>query len=121
MSDILKKAIALGLGITAASRDKVQQFVDELVVKGELGQSESRDVVNRLIARGEEHRSEIKRMVQEQVRKVLADLDVATKQDLEDLERRMTAASTASTASTETVVTPETPAPPAKPTGPPSF
>jgi polyhydroxyalkanoate synthesis regulator phasin len=90
MSDILKKAISLGLGITAVSREKVQQFVDELVVKGELGKSEAMDVMNRLIARGEEQQSEIKRMVQDQVKKVLADLDVATKQDLRDLEKKLT-------------------------------
>jgi polyhydroxyalkanoate synthesis regulator phasin len=90
MSDILKKAISLGLGITAVSREKVQQFVDELVIKGELGKSEAKDVVNRLIARGEEQQSEIKRMVQDQVKKVLADLDVATKQDLRDLEKKLT-------------------------------
>lgn len=88
MSDILRKAIALGLGITAVSREKVQQFVDELVVKGELGRNESKEVVDRLIARGEEQQSEIKRMVQDQIRKILADMDVATKQDLQELEQK---------------------------------
>jgi polyhydroxyalkanoate synthesis regulator phasin len=89
MSDFLKKAVSLGLGITAASREKVQQFVDEMVVKGELGKAESRDVVDRLIARGEEHQMELKRMVQDQVKKILAELDVATKEDLRELERKM--------------------------------
>ncbi len=67
---------------------KVQQFVDELVVKGELGRNESKEVVDRLIARGEEQQSEIKRMVQDQIRKILADMDVATKQDLQELEQK---------------------------------
>jgi polyhydroxyalkanoate synthesis regulator phasin len=89
MSDLLKKVISLGLGITVASRDKVQQFVDEMVAKGELGKSESKDVVNRLIARGEEQQLEIKRMVQDQVKKILAELDIATKQDLRELEQKM--------------------------------
>ncbi|GIP40468.1 hypothetical protein J31TS4_37480 [Paenibacillus sp. J31TS4] len=92
MSDLLRKAISLGLGITAVSREKVQQFVDELVVKGELGQSEAKEMANKLIARGEEHQGELKRMVQEQVRKLLAEFDVATKQDLRELEQRLTSA-----------------------------
>lgn len=93
MSDLLKKALALGLGITAVSREKVQQFVDEMVAKGEVGKNESRAVVDRLIARGEEHQNEIKRMVQEQVKKILAELDIATKEDLRELEQKMMNAS----------------------------
>jgi polyhydroxyalkanoate synthesis regulator phasin len=92
MSDILKRAIALGLGLTAVSKEKVEQFVDDLVAKGEVAQSESKEAVNRLIARGEEQRLEIKRMVQDQVKKILSDLDVATKQDLKDLEHKLKAA-----------------------------
>jgi polyhydroxyalkanoate synthesis regulator phasin len=90
MSDILKKAIALGLGLTAVSKEKVEQFVEDLVANGEVAQSESKDAVNRLIARGEEQRLEIKRMVQDQVKRILSDLDVATKQDLKDLEHKLT-------------------------------
>jgi polyhydroxyalkanoate synthesis regulator phasin len=89
MSELLRKAVALGLGLTAASKDKVQQFVDEMVLKGELGKNESRDVVNDLISRGEEHRLELKRIVHEQVKKVFAELDVATKQDLRELEQKI--------------------------------
>jgi polyhydroxyalkanoate synthesis regulator phasin len=92
MNDILRKALSLGIGITAISREKVQQFVDELVEKGEMANSESKDVVNRLIARGEEQQNEIKRMVQDQVKKILADLDVATKQDLVNLENKLNSA-----------------------------
>jgi polyhydroxyalkanoate synthesis regulator phasin len=92
MNDILRKALMFGLGITALSREKIQPFVDELVEKGEMARDESKDVVNRLIARGEEQQNEIKRMVQGQLKKILADLDVATKQDLMDLEKKLNSA-----------------------------
>jgi polyhydroxyalkanoate synthesis regulator phasin len=91
MSDMLRKAISLGLGLTAYSREKAQQFVDEMVLKGELGKNESKDVINQLIEKGEQQQFEIKRMVQEQVKKVLDELDVATKQDLRDLEQKLSA------------------------------
>jgi polyhydroxyalkanoate synthesis regulator phasin len=89
MSDLLRKAVALGLGITVASKEKVQQFVDEMVLKGELGKNESRDAVNDLISKGEEQRLELKRIVQDQVKNLLAELDVATKQDLRELEQKI--------------------------------
>jgi polyhydroxyalkanoate synthesis regulator phasin len=97
MNDIIKKAISLGIGITEVSREKAQQFVDEMVKKGEMAQSESKDVVNRLIERGEEQQNEMKRMVQDQVRKILNGLDIATKQDLKDLEMRLQTSNSPST------------------------
>ena len=70
MNEFLRKAVSLGIGITAVSREKVQQFVDEMVEHGEMAHNESNDVVNRLIARGEEQQIEIKRIVQDQVKKI---------------------------------------------------
>ncbi|WP_040950707.1 phasin family protein [Gorillibacterium massiliense] len=116
MSDFIKKALSLGLGVTAVSKEKVQSFVDELVMKGELGQNESKDLVNNLIAKGQEQQSEIMRMVREQVKKILVELDVATKQDLLDLEAKLSgtapvssdSSATDASASSESANNPET-------------
>lgn len=42
MSDLFKKAISLGVGLTIVSKEKVEKVVDELVKRGELAPSESR-------------------------------------------------------------------------------
>ncbi|WP_207802215.1 phasin family protein [Paenibacillus xerothermodurans] len=91
MTDLLKKAVFLGVGATIASKEKIQQMVDEFVVRGELGQSESKLLVESLVAKGEEQRSQIKQLVQEQVTKILNELNIATKQDLQLLENRLAA------------------------------
>jgi polyhydroxyalkanoate synthesis regulator phasin len=89
MSDLLRKAVSLGLGATIAGKEKIQQIVDELVVKGELGQREAKDLVTNLAAKGEEQRDHLKQMVQDQVKRVLDELNIATKQDLKELEERL--------------------------------
>ncbi|GGN93572.1 phasin family protein [Saccharibacillus kuerlensis] len=89
MSDLLKKALSLGIGLTVASKEKVEKVVDDLVKKGEIAPSESKAVVSKLIERGEEERSAIKGMVQEQVRRVLQDLDVPAGSDVVSLEQRI--------------------------------
>ena len=89
MSDLLKKALSLGIGLTVASKEKVEKVVDDLVKKGEIAPSESKAVVNKLIERGEEERNTIKNMVQEQVRRVLQDLDVPAGSDVASLEQRV--------------------------------
>ncbi|WP_144027075.1 phasin family protein [Paenibacillus sp. FSL R7-0273] len=89
MSDLFKKAISLGVGLTIVSKEKVEKAVDELVKRGELAPSESRALVDRLVERGEEERSSFKTAVQEQVQKVLRDLKVPVKSDIEELEARI--------------------------------
>ena len=91
ISEVMKKAIALGLGITAMSKEKAERLVEELVRKGEVKPGESQELLSRLLQRGEEERAELKTMVQEQLRAVLAELRVATKEDVERLEARLSA------------------------------
>jgi len=91
MNELLKKAISLGVGITVASKEKIESVVDELVKKGEVAPSESKELVASLIAKGEEGRAEMKRSVREYVQKLLAELHVATKDDIERLEKRLDA------------------------------
>lgn len=89
MSDLFKKALSLGIGLTVASKEKVEKTVEELVKKGEIAPSESKAVVNKLIERGEEERSVIKNMVQEQVRRVLKEIDVPAGSEVDSLEQRI--------------------------------
>ncbi|CAM3553521.1 MULTISPECIES: phasin family protein [Paenibacillus] len=89
MSDLFKKAISLGLGLTVVSKEKVEKIVDDLVKRGELAPTESKALVNRLIERGEEEQSQIKTYIYEQVQRVLSELDVPKGTDVASLEQRI--------------------------------
>jgi polyhydroxyalkanoate synthesis regulator phasin len=89
MSDLLKKAISLGVGLTIVSKEKVEKVVEELVKRGELAPSESRALVDRLIERGEEERGMFKSAVQEQVQRVLKEMNVPVQNDIAELEGRI--------------------------------
>ncbi|MEK5450286.1 phasin family protein [Paenibacillus sp. FSL R7-0331] len=89
MSDLFKKAISLGVGLTIVSKEKVEKAVDELVKRGELAPSESKALVDRLVERGEEERGAFKTTVQEQVQKVLKELKVPVQSDIAELEARI--------------------------------
>ncbi|KKO54706.1 phasin family protein [Paenibacillus sp. DMB20] len=91
MSDLFKKAISLGLGLTVVSKEKVEKIVDDLVKRGELAPQESKELVNRLIERGEEEQSQIKAVVYEQVKRVLSELEVPSENDIASLEQRIAA------------------------------
>lgn len=89
MSDLFKKAISLGVGLTIVSKEKAEKVVEELVKRGELAPSESKVWVDRLVERGEEERGMIKSAVQEQVQRVLKELNVPVQSDIAGLELRI--------------------------------
>lgn len=89
MSDLFKKAISLGVGLTIVSKEKVEKVVEELVKRGELAPSESKALVDRLIERGEEESVMLKSTVQEQVQRVLKEMKVPVKGDIAELESRI--------------------------------
>lgn len=89
MSDLFKKAISLGLGVTVVSKEKVEKAVNDLVKRGELAPSESRALVDRLMDRGAEEQNQAKEWIRLQVQKALTELDVPTKSTTEQLEQRI--------------------------------
>ncbi|MDP4096147.1 phasin family protein [Paenibacillus sp. P96] len=89
MSDLFKKAISLGWGLTVVSKEKVERAVDDLVKRGELAPTESKALVDRLIGRGEEEQAQFKTMIREQVAKMLKELDVPNENDMAALEQRI--------------------------------
>lgn len=89
MGDLLKKAISLGWGITIVSKEKVEGIVDELVKRGELAPSESKQLVEKLIDKGAEEQSRFKELVNEQVRSALQSMGLASAKEVEDLTRRV--------------------------------
>ncbi|ASA24584.1 phasin family protein [Paenibacillus donghaensis] len=89
MSDLFKKAISLGVGLTIVSKEKVEKVVEELVKRGELAPSESKALVDRLVERGEEERGILKTAVQEQVQRVLKELKVPQHSEIAALEAKV--------------------------------
>ncbi|MDR0267105.1 polyhydroxyalkanoate synthesis regulator [Paenibacillus sp.] len=91
MGDLLKKAISLGWGLTIASKEKIEKTVEDLVKRGELAPSESKDLIDRLVERGEEEKSQFKIFLQEQIQRVLTELHVPSENVIASLEQRIVA------------------------------
>lgn len=89
MKDLIKKGLALGLGFAVVSKEQIEKFVEELVKKGEFSASESKDLVNELIQKGEEQHQEINTKLRQQVQKMLDELSIPRKEDIDRLEKRI--------------------------------
>lgn len=89
MKDLIKKGLALGLGLVAASKEQIEKVVDDLVSKGEVSAAESRDLVEELVKKGEQEQEELKSKVRGYLREILYELDLPSKSDLKSLESRI--------------------------------
>lgn len=89
MKDLIKKGLALGLGLAVASKEQIEKAVDELVKKGEVSASESKELIDELIRKGEEEQKELRMKIREHVNDFLRELNITTKEDIRNLEKRI--------------------------------
>lgn len=89
MKDLLGKGLAFSLGLAVASKEQVEKLVDEMVKKGEVTAAESKDLVRELMEKGEAGKKEMNDRISEQLEKLLKELNIPTKADLERLEQRI--------------------------------
>ncbi|ANB57315.1 hypothetical protein GFC29_736 [Anoxybacillus sp. B7M1] len=87
--DMIRKMLAFGLGLASVSKEQAEKLVDELVKRGELSLEESKDVIDQWIRQKEEGKAEFQRAVREQLKQMLDKLDLATKEDIRQLEERI--------------------------------
>ncbi|WP_413376614.1 phasin family protein [Alkalihalobacillus sp. 1P02AB] len=89
MRDAIKKGMALGFGLAVASKEQAEKVFDELVKKGELTKQESKEFMNTVIEKGGEKQELFDKKLQEQMKKMLSEWNVATKDEVEKLEQRI--------------------------------
>ncbi len=86
MQDILKKAVSLGLGVLLSSKEKIEEVVNELVKKGDIGQEEGKDLVNEMIEKGKTSMNEIEGQVEKIVKGVAEKLNFPTRKEFNELK-----------------------------------
>ncbi|WP_405097617.1 phasin family protein [Oceanobacillus sp. FSL H7-0719] len=91
MSDYLKKGFLLGLGAAISGKEKLEKKLTDLVDKNEISQEQAKQVMNNFIEKGEMKKDEWSEKQQEQAQKRAADLGLATKEDIAELEARIAA------------------------------
>ncbi|MFQ6117962.1 MAG: phasin family protein [Candidatus Bipolaricaulia bacterium] len=89
MFELARKGILLGIGVIDLTREKAETFVDELVKRGELAQEKRRGAIEELLKGAEEQEKQLTERVRTAVERTVAELGLATKADLEGIEKRL--------------------------------
>ncbi len=85
MKSLLEKGFLAGIGLLSMTREKAQQVIDELTQEGEVQKNEVKEWVDQLSSRGEEERQALRKLVRDELKKVLDEMGLATKEDIQKL------------------------------------
>jgi polyhydroxyalkanoate synthesis regulator phasin len=89
MQDFIKRLKVLSVGLFYMGKEKVEEYVAELIKKGEITEKEGRALVNELVAKSKE----ASRDLEERIHKVMADahdkLHDPLKKEMEALRKKV--------------------------------
>lgn len=91
MLTTLKKGMLISLGALSLTRDKAQKIADDLEKRGLLDRKHARKFVNDLVARGEEERDALPRLVRREIDASLRRAGLSTTRQVSALGKRVTA------------------------------
>ena len=85
MTSLFEKGLLVGIGLLSMTREKAQEVIDDLSHEGEFQKSEMKQWVDELSDRGEEERQALRKLIREEMKKVLDEMGLVTKEDIQKL------------------------------------
>jgi polyhydroxyalkanoate synthesis regulator phasin len=89
MFETLDKVFLAGLGAMSMTKEKAEQIFDEYVKKGAVERDQKGGFVKEILDTAEKTRADMEKMVAEQVKKAVASIPLATKEDLKRVEQKL--------------------------------
>ena len=89
MKDFIKRMMLFGIGLAAMTREKIEEFVNELVKKGEVSEKEGKEMVQELIDKSKKVRKDLEGKMEEVAAATLKKLHIPTRGELDELKERI--------------------------------
>ena len=89
MLELIKKTMLTGIGLTVVTKEKVEDLARGLVEKGELTKKEGKEFIDSILKKSEQAKKDLDNKIENVVNKVLGNVNVATKADIERLEKKI--------------------------------
>lgn len=89
MSDIFKKMGLFGIGVISLTQEKVEEFSQEMIKKGELSREEGKKFVHELLSEREKQIQELEEKINERVKETFEKSGVVMKSDIIALEKKI--------------------------------
>jgi len=87
--DVVRRALLAGFGV----QEKVKEFIDDLVKKGELSESEGAKLVKEWTEKADRTSQDLTRSLSDIITKTMEKMNLPTKDDIERLNKKVSALS----------------------------
>ena len=89
MFETLDKMMLAGLGALSMTRERAEKIFDEYVSRGKAEKDSRSGFVKEVMDGAERTRSELEKVISEQVRQSVANLHLASREDLQRIEAKL--------------------------------
>jgi len=89
MSDMFKKMGLFGIGVISLTQEKVEEFSQEMIKKGELSREEGKKLVKDILSEREKQVKDLEDKINDRVRDTLEKSGVVMKSDISALEKKI--------------------------------
>ena len=83
--DVVRKAVLASLGV----QEKMKDFVDDLIKKGELNEHEGAKLMKEWMTKAKTSTEDVNRMATDGMRVALDKMNIATKEELDSLTKKV--------------------------------
>lgn len=83
--DVVRNALLAGFGV----QEKVKEFIDELVKKGELSESQGARLVKEWTEKADKSTSDLSKSISELVSRTLEKMNIPTRDDIDALNKKI--------------------------------
>ena len=89
MFETLDKVVLAGLGALSMTKERAEKMFDEYVSRGQAQREARTGFVKEVMDSAEKTRSELQKLVSDQVRQTMKTLHVATQEDVQRVEQKL--------------------------------
>ena len=89
MFEYIKKSLLTGVGMALRSKSEIEELAKEFAQTSKMSQEEAERFLEQCRQRYENARSDLDKKIETQVEQIIKKLDLATRSDVEALNRRM--------------------------------
>lgn len=89
--EVMNKTVAFALGVAALGADRVKEFVDQAVARGEMTRDEAKTMMEDISTRADEEKQSIRNWISEQVNRALREAGAPDSTKVAQLETRISA------------------------------
>ncbi len=89
MSELIRKMGLFSVGVFSLTQEKVEEFTQEMIKKGDLSREEGKKFVKEVLSEKEKQLSDLEDKINENVEKVMKKSGVVMKSDIAALEKKI--------------------------------